>query len=518
MLCLSLVLVVVANTILNVALPTLVRDLGASTTALQWIVDSYALVFAGLLLTAGALGDRFGRKGALQTGLLIFAVAAVLSAMATTADQLIATRALMGLASALVMPATLSILTSVFPSHERGRAIGIWAGFAGAGAALGPIAGGWILEHYWWGAIFLVNVPIVVVALVTGWFLVPKSRDPKRAALDPLGALLSIVTLGALVYAVIEGPNLGWSDLLVVAAFIVAGVSGAAFVLWELRSEEPMLDLHLFRDLRFSAASAAITLVFLVMFGEFFLLTQYLQVVLGYSPLEAGLRALPMAIGLLIFSPVGARLTEAVGTKAVVGSGLAVVAGGLLLAAQLSPVSSYPYLFMTLVVLSIGMSFSVAPSTAAIMASMPSGKAGVGSAVNDTTRELGGAIGVAALGSIAASSYASNLGSTAPKLPSGALTVASESVGAADQVSSELGASGAALARAANQAFTDAMGLAFVVAAAVALIATLVVLRYMPSQIELKSSQNSSGGRGRIWRRVNAARSHHSKRHVSVDK
>ena len=483
-LCLSLVLVVVANTVLNVALPTLVQELGATATDLQWIVDSYALVFAGLLLTTGAVGDRYGRKGALQIGLGLFGVATTASAFATSAQQLIATRALMGVAAAFVMPATLSLLTSVFPPRERGRAIGIWAGFAGAGAALGPVAGGWLLEHFWWGAVFLVNVPIVTLALVAGWWLVPTSRDPGHTAFDPLGALLSIGALGALVYGVIEGPNYGWTDPIVLGAFALAAIFGTSFVHWELRIDHPMLDLRMVRDPRFSAASGAIALVFLVMFGLFFLLTQYLQVVLGYSPLEAGVRTLPMAIGLLVFSPMGARLVERFGTKAVVGWGLMLVSFGLLLAAQLDPHSSYANLVVALIVLSIGMSFSTAPSTASIMASMPPGKAGVGSAVNDTTRELGGAIGVAVLGSITISSYSSSLVSAAPDVPPRALEAASESVGAAAQIGSELGPSGAALATAANQAFTDAMGLSFMVGAAVALVAAALVWRYLPSRVE----------------------------------
>jgi EmrB/QacA subfamily drug resistance transporter len=480
---LSLVMVVVGNTVMNVALPTLSRELQASSSELQWIVDSYALVFAGLLLTAGAIGDRFGRKGALQVGLVIFGVASAVSAFATSPTQLIVTRAVMGFAAAFVMPATLSILTWVFPPHERGRAIGVWAGFVGAGAAIGPIAGGWLLEHFWWGSVFLLNVPIVLLALGAGRVLVPKSRDPEHMALDPAGAALSIIALSTLVYAVIEGPNYGWTDPLVVAPFVTATVFGLAFVLWEFRTDHPMLDLRMVRDRRFAFGSVAITFSFFAMFGVFFLLTQYLQVVLGYSPLEAGLRTLPMAVGLAVTAPTAARLVERFGTKRIVGTGLLTTSVGLTIASGLDASSGYPYLVFALVVMALGMGFTAAPSTASIMASMPLRKAGVGSAVNDTTRELGGALGVAVLGSIAISSYSSSIESAASNLPPGVVNTASRSVAAAVQISGELGASGVNLANAAKSAFTDAMSIAFLIGAAGAVVAAGLVYRFLPHHV-----------------------------------
>src|SRR5213080_113283 len=261
-LCLSLLIVVVGNTVLNVAIPTLIRELHASTTQLQWIVDAYALVFAGLLFTSGALGDRFGRKGALTVGLVIFGTGSGLAAFSNSADQLIATRALMGLGASLVMPSTLSILTNVFPPHERARAIAIWAGLAGAGAAVGPVAGGFLLEHFWWGSVFLVNVPLVLAALIGGRVLVPNSHDPHADPLDPVGALLSMAGLGALLYGIIEGPVQGWTA----AATLGPILSGLAvlivFGLWELRAQYPMLDLRFFKNPTFSAATAAINMVF----------------------------------------------------------------------------------------------------------------------------------------------------------------------------------------------------------------------------------------------------------------
>jgi EmrB/QacA subfamily drug resistance transporter len=483
-LCLSLVMVVVGNTVLNVALPTLVRDLHATSTELQWMVDSYGLVFAGLLLTAGALGDRFGRKGALVAGLVIFGVASGTSAFATSPAHLIVTRAVMGLGAAFVMPATLSILTSVFPPHERGRAIGVWAGLAGAGAAIGPVAGGWLLVHFWWGSVFLLNVPIVITALVAGKFLVPKSRDPRQTALDPTGAALSILGLSALLYGIIEAPTYGWSDPITVGAFALAIVFLGAFAWWELRTDHPMLDFDFFKDARFSAAGSAITLVFFAMFGTFFLLTQYLQVVLGYSALGAGLRTLPMAVTMGFAAPTAARVVERIGAKRVVAGGLVTVSIGLLILSRVGTDANYPYLVLALVILAAGMGFSMAPSTASIMSSIPMHKAGVGSAVNDTTRELGGALGVAVLGSVAVSHYASSIASKLHDVPAGLAAAASKSVGAAVQIGNEMGGSaGRSIAAAGKAAYVDAMGLALVVASGVALVAAILVGRYLPNQV-----------------------------------
>ena len=481
-LCLSLVMIIVGNTVLNVALPTLVRELDASSTELQWIVDIYALVFAGLLLTAGALGDRFGRKGALTTGLAIFGAGSALAAFSTSPVHLVATRAIMGLGAALVMPATLSILTTVFPPRERARAIAVWAGFAGAGAAIGPIAGGYLLQHFWWGSVFLVNLPVIAIALVAGNRLVPTSRDPRQIPLDPVGAGLSIVGLGTLLYAIIEAPNHGWAS----TATLITGAAGlvvlALFGAWELRSSHPMLDLRLFRNPRLSAASAAITLVFFAMFGTFFLFTQYLQLVKGYTALGAGLRTLPVALTLMVVAPLSARLVERFGPRRVVAGGLSVVAFGLALLSTSGPSTSYPQLALSLMVLAVGMATSMAPATTSIMASVPQGKAGVGSAVNDTTRELGGALGVAVLGSLAASQYASALAPALRGLSGPLAAQARSSLGGALRVAGKLGGGhGLRLAEAARASFVDAMGTALIVASVVTLVAAAVVGRFLPA-------------------------------------
>jgi DHA2 family multidrug resistance protein-like MFS transporter len=312
--CLSLVMVVMSVAGLNVALPSLQSDLSATASELQWIIDSYALVFAALLLPAGALGDRFGRKRALVLGLVIFAAGSVVGGIGTNAAQIIAGRIINGIGAAFVMPATLSLLTTIFPPQERRKAIALWAGFAGAGGALGPIVSGALLERFWWGSAFLVNVPVVALVLIAVLVFSPTSRDPEATPLDPIGALLSLIGLASLVFGIIEGPERGWSDSAVMVAFAVAAVGLAAFVVWERRSTHPMLPLTFFRDRRMSVGSGVVTVAFFVMFGLFFLFSLYLQFVRAYSPLEAGLATLPLAITLVALAPRSAALAERLGS------------------------------------------------------------------------------------------------------------------------------------------------------------------------------------------------------------
>ena len=404
-LCLSLVMIVVANASLNVALPTLVRDLHAGSSSLQWIVDAYSLVFAGLLLTAGALGDRFGRRLALNGGLILFGIASGFAAFSSSANALIVARAFMGVGAAFVMPATLSVLAHVFPPDERPKAIAIWAAFAGVGAGLGGVTSGWLLQHFWWGSIFLTNVFVVAIALIAGFFLVPSANEKRRAPLDPLGALLSIAGLGTLIYGIIEAPNRGWLSPATVVTFALTVVILGAFAAWEFRATDPMLDLRFFRNPRFTAGATTITLVFFVMFGTFFIITQYLQLVLGYSPLEAGIRVLPWAAMYMVSTTRSAGLVTRFGQRRVVSSGLAIVAFGLLVLSRSTVGSDYAIVALGLVITAAGMGLTTAPSTGAIMQSLPLPKAGVGSAVNDTTREVGGALGVAVFGSIVTSRF-----------------------------------------------------------------------------------------------------------------
>lgn len=492
-LCLSLVLVVAGVSSLNVALPAIVRDLGASGTQLQWMVDGYSLAFAALLLPAGALGDRFGRKGALQFGLTLYTAAAIVSAFATNPDQLIATRVIMGLAAAFVMPATLSIVTNVFPAAERGKAIAIWAGFAGAGGAIGPVISGLLLEHFWWGSVFFISAPIALVALGFGLVLVPTSSDPDHTKLDPAGAVLSATGLFALLYAIIEGPDNGWLDPLTIVMFAVSAALLAAFVLWEKRSDTPMLDMKFFAIRGFSAGAFTISTVFFALFGMFFLVTLYLQFVLGFSALGASVRTLPSAVVMVIVSPRSADVAQRFGLRNAVTAGMVSIAAGFLVMSTLSSGYHYWILLIALVLMAAGMSVVMANSTSSIMAGLPLAKSGVGSAVNDTSREVGGAIGIAVLGSIASTFYRSSLDGKLSMLPGPAETAARDSIGAALGVAHQIGGeAGAAVADIAGSAFTDAFGVATRVTALIVLIGAVLTHRWMPERVAMPDA----GGAG----------------------
>jgi len=480
---LSLIVISLDNTVLNVALPSLRSDLGASGTDLQWIVDAYMLVFAGLLLTAGALGDRFGRKRALTGGLVVFGVGSGLAALSQDPAALIASRALMGVGAAFIMPSTLSILTHVFPAEERAKAIGIWAALAGLGIAIGPVAGGWLLEHGDWHLVFVVNLPLVAAALAAGRFLVPESRDPKQARLDPLGAVLSTAALSTLLYAVIDAPQRGWTDPLILATFAVALGLGTAFVIWERRAPQPMIDLALLRNPRFSGASSAIALLFFALFGFMFLMTQYLQSVLGYDALEAGVRMLPLAGGLVVASGLSSRLQHALGTKVLVSGGLVVVAGAMVWLSTAGALTGFGMLGSAIALLGFGIGLAMAPATDSVMGSVPSDHASVGSAVNDATRLVGGAQGVAVLGSLLASHYRDGMDDAVQALPAPAADAASGSIGGALEIATRAGgAAGQALQDAAVVAFVEGMQATLLVAAAVALAGAVSAARYLPSR------------------------------------
>jgi MFS transporter, DHA2 family, multidrug resistance protein len=483
--CLSLLLIVMDNTIVNVALPTLQSDLDAGTTELQWVVDAYILVFAGLLLTMGSLGDRFGRRGVLAIGLSVMGIASILSSFANSAEQLIATRALMGVGGAMIMPATLSIITNVFTDRrERAQAIAIWSATAGAAVAIGPVTGGWLLEHFWWGSVFLVNVPVVVLALVLGQLFVPTSRDPAAPPIDVPGALLSIAGLVVLVWAIIEGPG-GWTDPEILGGFALAAVLLGTFVLWERRTRFPMLDMSFFRNARFSAASGAIMLTFFAMFGSLFLLTQFLQSILGYTPLEAGIRLLPMAGVMMVVSPLSAKVVERIGSKVVVATGLSVAAVGLIMASRLTAAASYPEVLTALVVLAAGMALVMPPATESIMGSLPLAKAGVGSAVNDTTRQVGGALGVAVLGSVMSSTYGPRVTDAISGFPvsSEQASAIRDQIGAAMRAANEIGGEpGRMLADVASRGFADGMSTAFIIGAAALALGAVIVALFLPAR------------------------------------
>ncbi|MCU1388785.1 MAG: transporter [Ilumatobacteraceae bacterium] len=488
-LCLSVFVIVIDGTIVNVALPTLVRELGATTSQLQWVVDAYTLVFAGLLLAAGSLGDRFGRKGFLIAGMALFGLFSGLGALATSPGQLIAARGAMGIGAALIFPATLAILVNVFRDpRERPKAIALWAATSGLSVALGPVSGGFLLEHFFWGSVLLVNVPIVLIAIVLIARFVPTSRDTTIQRFDPIGMLLSVVGVSLLVWAVIEGPTNGWLSITSLTAFAVSIALLVAFIRVERRSSHPMLDVSVFSNARFSAGSASVTIAFFALFGFIFMVTQYFQFVRGYGTLSAGVHTVPFAVFTGIAAPSSAKLAARFGTKRIVSLGLTMMAIGLFGAGALGADSSYLFVVLVMLFLGGGLGLVNAPATEAIMGSLSPEKAGVGSAVNDTTRELGGTLGVAIVGSLFSSVYSSSLadGVRGLGLPASALAAAKDSVGAAMVVVARTGetagpAAGAAVKQAVDNAFMDGFRVASWVAAGVTVVGALLAYRFLPA-------------------------------------
>lgn len=482
-LCTSLVLVVAAVSSINVAIPSIRSQLEPSDAQLLWIVDIYAVVFAGLLLPSGALGDKFGRKGALQAGLAIFGTASVLSSQAGTPNVLLVFRCLMGVGAALIMPSTLSLLTSVFPPHERPKAIAIWTGFAGAGSVIGTLLGGFVLTHFWFGSVFFVSVPIAFGALVAVTLICPTSKESHEVPLDPLGALLSVVGFGSLLYGIIEGPEKGWSSVHSAGAFVLSVAAFVAFVMWERRSEHPMLDVEFFRIPRFGAGSLGVTFAFFAMFSMFFVLTQYLQSVRGYSPLKAGFGTLPFAITMVIVSPRGAALSARFEPRRVIITGLCLVPVGLLAMSFVSESTPYALLAVNLVVLSTGMALSLPTLSTGIVLSLPMDKAGVGSAVNDTTREVGGAVGIAVIGTILAAQYKDGIRDALTAVPAEVADVARDGlsplVGFAHAAPDVPGLS--ELVTTAKSAFVDGMQLGLRVSASITFVVAIAVWRLYPA-------------------------------------
>jgi EmrB/QacA subfamily drug resistance transporter len=476
----SLMVISVGNTILNVALPTIQQELDASSSELQWIVDGYLLVYAGLLLAAGTLGDRFGRRRALVTGLVVFGLGSVLAALSGSSSALIASRALMGVGAAGIMPTTLSILTNIFPARERPKAIAIWSAVVGMGVAIGPVAGGWLIEHLDWRWIFLFNLPAIAACIVGAVTLVPDSRDPAKPKLDIVGAVLSVAGLGAIVWGLIEAPERGWTNAVILGAFASGVAVLGVFASWERRVAEPMLDIGVFRNARFSAASASITFVYFALMGVMYFLTTYLQSVLGFSALDAGVRTLPIAVGMIPAAKASTALTGRVGTKVVVAVGLAIVAGALVMVSGFDTGTTDGPLCLALGLLGAGIGLAMAPATESIMGSLPRAKAGIGSAMNDVVREVGGTLGIAVLGSLLASAYSGGMDGAVSGLSPEAAAAASDSVGAAHAVASQTGSSD--LVVAANQAFVDAMGTTAGIAAAIAIVGALIALAFLPSR------------------------------------
>lgn len=482
---LAVFVTVLDGTIVNVALPSLSRELDASTRELQWIVDAYLLVFTGLLLAAGGLGDRFGRRRSLIVGLIAFAATSAYAGSAGTAGELIFGRALMGIGAAFIFPATLAIIANVFADpKERAAAIGIWSATSGVAVAAGPIVGGWLLENFWWGSVFYINLPVAAVAIIGTVALIPESKDEATPALDIGGLLLSVAAIGALVFTIIEAPEWGWGSGSTLLGFVLAAALLAGFVLWELRVPNPMLPVRIFRNLRFSAASVSVTSAFFALFGFIFLITQYFQLVRGYGPLEAGLRTIPVATAIAVAAVTAPKFAERFGTTRIVSLGLAMMGIGFLWVSTASVETPYLEIVGQMFFLGTGLGLTTAPATESIMGSLSADKAGIGSAVNDTTRELGGTLGVAIIGSVFSSIYINSLGDSEviEALPESAREATEESVAAAQFVAPQLGEAAPAYLTAVNEAFLSGLSVACLVAAGVAFAGSMFAARFLPAR------------------------------------
>ncbi len=484
----SVLIVVIDSTIVNIALPTLQRELGTTQAELQWIIGAYIMTFAALMLTMGSLGDRFGRARMLQLGIVIFACASAGAAFADSGIQLIVWRIIMGIGGSMILPATLAILTNVFPREERGKAIGVWAGLNGIGIALGPILGGLIIEELQWNWIFLINLPIAAVALGAGWFLIPDSRDPKPKRLDFPGTMLSIGALSCLTYGLIQGGNASWTDMDVIGTLIGSMALIALFILWERHTGDPMLEIGFFRSRRFSAGVGAISMMSLALIGLTFALTLYMQFVKGYGPLDTGLRFVPLAMGIFIGAGSADKIVSRIGTARTIGFGFIGTATIGALASLWQMDTAYWQIGVTLFGLGFSLGYIAAPATDAVMGALPEARAGIGSAMNTVSRLVAGSIGVAALGAMLSSIYSSSfekVASTIEGLPSSIMEAASDSVGAAVTIAGDLSPSvGNALAHAAKDSFMDGWEVMAFFTCGLSVIAVALILRFMPPRHE----------------------------------
>jgi EmrB/QacA subfamily drug resistance transporter len=487
--CLALMMVVASVASLNVALPDLARDTGASQTQLQWIVDAYAIVFAALLLPAGAIGDRFGRKPLLAAGLALFGSISFAALFVQTPGALIALRAGLGVAAALIMPVTLSVITSIFPPEERGKAVGTWVGVAAGGAVIGLMTSGLLLHFFSWPSIFLLNVVLAALALTLTVAIVPATRESRPPRLDPVGTLLSVVGLAAIVFGTIEGPDHGWTDSVTLTALLGGLAALTLFVVWELHRREPMLDPRNFRRRGFGAGSLSIAVQFFAAFGFLFLALPYLQLVLGYSPLQAAGALLPMAFVVIPLARLAPRIAARLGVRVTGPIGLGLMATGFAIFSTLGTDSSYWHFLAGLLPFAAGMALSGAPATTAIVASLPRDKQGVASAMNDVSRELGGALGIAVLGSVLNSVYRSDVAQHAAALPAALQDKVKGSLGAADAIGRQLGSPD--LVTHANNAFVHGISLALLAGAATLLAGALFVALRAPGRAE---SEANAGG------------------------
>ncbi|MEU3985707.1 MFS transporter [Streptomyces sp. NPDC026672] len=484
---LSLLIVVLDNSILNVAIKTISTPapvgLGATQSEIEWAINSYTLVFAGLLFTAGLVGDRIGRKKILLGGLVVFGVGSALAAESGSPGQLIAYRALMALGAAFVMPATLAVLMNVFEREEQPKAIGIWAGGVGLAIAIGPITGGALLDHFWWGSVFLINVPIVIVAVALMIWLVPDSRDPRPGRLDPIGVVLSVVGLVLLVYGIIEGGELAdFTDPKVLASILGGLAVLVGFVVHEKRSDHPSLDVTYFKNKVFSAAMSAIALVFFALMGVTFFSVFYTQSVRGYSPLQSGLLMLPLAAAQMIFAPRARLVVERFGNRATTTAGLVLIAVTLAVFATFRADTPIWFLEVVFFLMGTAMAHIMTPTSVVIMQALPREKAGSASALSNTFRQVGGALGIAVLGSVLATSYRTGIEGRLGVLPAGLRDTAGESIEATLGVAARLGPRGDALIGSANDAFLHAMHVTALCGAGVAILGAVITALFLPGR------------------------------------
>jgi EmrB/QacA subfamily drug resistance transporter len=485
----SLIVISLDNTILNVAIPSISRTLGATASELQWIVDGYILVFAALLLTMGGLGDRFGRKKALLAGLVLFGLGSLAAALSTSTTMLIASRAFLGIGGATIMPATLSIVSATFPADERPRAIAMWAAVFALGVGIGPLVGGWLLQHFEWNSVFFVNLPVIVVALIGGVYTLGDSKDESAPKADIPGVVLSITGLFALIYGIIEAGLEGWTDTRVVVAFAIAAVLLGAFAWWENRNPNAMLPMRFFKNMSFTGANLALVFVTFSLFGSSFFLSQYLQTIQGYSTLEAGILGLPLAITLTFVASRSAFVAARLGTKYAVALGISIAATGLFfMSVMFHQDTPYYVIAAGQMILATGMGLAFSPATNSIMASVPISKAGIGSAMNDTTRQLGGALGVAVLGTIMNNVYqrgVSGLHLELPQLPETAYEAISSSIQAAHIVANNPSVPETVrevIIRTTDAAFITGMNQAMFIGALIMLGSAIFALVFLPAQ------------------------------------
>ncbi len=486
----SLLIISLDNTVLNLALPSISNDLGSSASQLQWIVDAYVLSIAGLLLTMGYLGDRLGRKPTLMAGLAIFALFSLGAALSSSTGMLIAMRALMGIGAAIIMPATLSILTATFREpKERAQAIALWAAVFSLGMGIGPLVGGWLLDNFHWSSVFYINIPVALIGLVGGYIYIENSKTDKPRKLDLTGALLSIAGLFALVYAIIQAGMDGWAAPQVLYAFGATIVLLGSFIILELKSKNAMLPLHFFKNMSFTGANVALTLVSFGLMGAFFFLSQFLQSVQGYTPLEAGIRLIPMAAVSFVSAALSAQIANRIGTKITVGLGILIAAAGFFYFYRVAAADiSYANIVLPMCLTSLGIGMTMSPATNSVMGSVPVGQSGIGSALNNTTRQIGAALGVAILGTIMNATYLAKLNAVEwpAQLPAQAIEAIRNSVQGAHIVAqnipdpqlSEL------IVNQSNQAFTYGASYALLGAAIVLVVTSIITFIILPSKVQ----------------------------------